>query len=290
MAATISLTKSFTDLPGELRNQIYHTFFERILERTMPVANSGPLPINYTDIQYAPASTFKPITGLFLTSRQVSKEARTLYHVLYFPRRHYIFHSRQSIYSFSQMPGHWAENIHQIHLTAHGVTQGRKILNPVKVALAEAARAKRFDPATRLKAPYLNLEDDNTSWMLTRRKRIFTANLQLDSVPLTLRVYQCESERFDVLLPLGKLDWTLIQLMRYTEDYAWQQHLARRSRLLLHNESEIPLRQMPADTAHEPYEEEANAAFGLMNEMAMEIVQALGLLVTPKLATRRFFE
>ena len=89
-------------------------------------------------------------------------------------------------------------------------------------------------------------------------------------------------DRFDIILvgPLGNLDWSMIPMARYTEESAWEQLLARRERLLINNENEIPLHQMPtADDAElpEPYVEENNAGWELVTEVAVELLQALGL-------------
>ena len=114
------------------------------------------------------------------------------------------------------------------------------------------------------------------------RCRHFTAELRLNGVPTTMYVYKCDSDRFDIILvgPLGKLDWSMIPMARYTEESAWEQLLARRERLLINNENEIPLHQMPtADDAElpEPYVEENNAGWELVTEVAVELLQALGL-------------
>jgi hypothetical protein len=255
MAAPTSLSKSFMDLPGEIRNEIYHLFFESLLARSTPVVRTGSLPINHTGIQYASTSTLEPIIALFLASQQISTEARTLFYAMYFPRRHYLLQSREPIYSFSRTPSRWAQNLHQVHLTAHGITQ------------------------------------DSTPWNSTRIRRRFTADLTLGGIPTTLRVYRCANDRFDILLvgPLGKLDWTMIPLVRYTEDAAWEQLLARRSRLLHDDVPEAPMRQMPVTTEfepREPYVEEVDAGHALVTNMALEIAQALGLeLEKPKADT-----
>ena len=199
--------------------------------------------------------------------------------------------SRESIYSFSRIPRHWAQNIHQIHLTAHGVTQARRVFNPIKVAIVKAARADASGLALCLQVLHLQLADENSPWLSTRIRRRFTADLRLDGIPTTLRVYKCNNDRFDVLLtgPLSKLDWTMIPLARYTEDSAWEQLLARRERLLRDDVPEAPMRQMPVVTEFEtvePYVEEQNAGSALLASLVLEIVQALGLeLPKPKADT-----
>jgi hypothetical protein len=291
MAAPTSLSKSFMDLPGEIRNEIYHLFFESLLARSTPVVRTGSLPINHTGIQYASTSTLEPIIALFLASQQISTEARTLFYAMYFPRRHYLLQSREPIYSFSRTPSRWAQNLHQVHLTAHGITQARRTFNPIKVAIVKAARARHSSPATYLEALHLQLANDSTPWNSTRIRRRFTADLTLGGIPTTLRVYRCANDRFDILLvgPLGKLDWTMIPLVRYTEDAAWEQLLARRSRLLHDDVPEAPMRQMPVTTEfepREPYVEEVDAGHALVTNMALEIAQALGLeLEKPKADT-----
>ncbi|KAM0707946.1 hypothetical protein Q7P35_004595 [Cladosporium inversicolor] len=285
MAASTSLGKNIIALPGELRNEIYRHFFEDILARTGPTATTGPLPINRNDIQYAAANTFEEIVSLFLTSRQISTEARSLFNGLFFPRRHYLLQSRESIYSFSRMPSRWAQNLHKIHLTAHGIPQGRKIFNPIKIALVKAARANSpCDPTTdrrlELRKPHLGFVRE--SWNQTTIRRRFSAEMRLNGVPTTLQVYKCDNDRFDVILvgPLGKLDWTMIPLARYIENSAWEQLLARRERLMFFNRSEIPLHQMPTASDRdlpEPYIEEKNAGSKLVTEVAVEILEALGL-------------
>lgn len=285
MATSASTSKKIIDLPGELRNEIYRHFFEDILARTTPTATTGPLPINRDDIQYSPANAFEEIVSLFLTSRQISTEARSLFNGLYFPRRHYLLHSRESIYSFSRMPNHWAQNIHKIHLTAHGIPQGRKIFNPIKIALVKAARAnKSCGPPTdcELELRKLHLGFVRESWNNTTIRRRFSAELRLNGVPTTLQVYMCDNDRFDVILvgPLGKLDWTMIPLARYMENSAWEQLLARRERLLLFNRNQIPLHQMPTAGDRdlpEPYIEGKHAGSALVTEVAVEMVDALGL-------------
>ena len=299
MATSTSLTTSIIDFPGELRNEIYRFFFEAILERSTPVANTGPLPINRDDIQYASANTFT-LLSLFLSSRQIGTEALTLFTHNFFPRRHYLLHSRESIYSFSRVPNRWAQNLHQIHLTANGIPQGRKIFNPIKVALVKAARTQithlnSNSPTTSLQAQHLDLETVNIAWRNTFISRRFTAALTVDGVPTTLRVYKRSNDRFDIILigPLGKLDWSMIPLTRYTEDSAWEQLLARRERLLLFNGSEIPLHQMPSvgdSELPEPYVEERNAGDRLVTEVAREIVRALGLEVPKKGSWEMSFE
>ena len=240
--------------------------------------------MNRDDIQYAATNTFEEIIPLFLTSRQISTEARSLFNGLFFPRRHYLLQSRESIYSFSRIPSRWAQNLHKIHLTAHGIPQGRKIFNPIKIALVKAARAD--DPSeigtTSLKARKLHLGFVRESWNQTTIRRRFSAELRLNGVPTTLHVYMCDQERFDVILvgPLGKLDWTMIPLTRYMENSAWEQLLARRERLLLFNRKELPLHQMPTARDRdlpEPYIEEKNAGSKLVTEVAVEILEALGL-------------
>jgi hypothetical protein len=291
MATSTSLGKGFMDLPGELRNETYHLFFESILADSTPAVRTGNLPINHTDIQYASANTFDPIIALFRTSQAISTEARTLFYAIYFPRRHYLLQSRESICSFSRIPRHWAQNIHQIQLTAHGITQARRVFNPIKVAIVKAARADASGSTTCLDALHLQLADGNSPWLSTTIRRRFTADLKLDGIPTTLRVYKCNNDRFDILItgPLSKLDWTMIPLTRYTEDSAWEQLLARRARLLRDDVPEAPMRQMPVVTEFEdsePYVEEQNAGSVLLAGLALEIVQALGLeLPKPKTDT-----
>lgn len=286
MASSASPSKSILDLPGEIRNEIYHHFFELVLVPTTPTATSGPLPIERDDIQYASANTFEATTSLFLSSRQIGAEARTLFNGVYFSRRHYLLSSRDSIYSFSRMPGRWAQNVHKIHLTANGIPQGRKIFNPVKIAIVKAARASVFqpDPATDpfLRARKLQLGYINLPWNNTIIRRRFIAELRIDGIPTTLEVYRCDDNRFDIFLtgPLARLDWTMIPMAQYTEHFAWEQLLARRERLLLFNGNEIPLHRMPtAGDAElpEPYVEAMNAGSELVTEVAVEILQALGL-------------
>jgi hypothetical protein len=285
MASSASLSKSILDLPGEIRNDIYHHFFELVLVPTTPTTTAGPLPIERDDIQYASANTFEATTSLFLSSRQIGAEARTLFNSVYFSRRHYLLSSRESIYSFSRMPGYWAQNVHKIHITANGIPQGRRIFNPIKIAIVKAARASvdqtvpaiTFLRARRLQLGFINLPWDNT---IIRRR--FTAELRLDGIPTTLEVYRCDDNRFDIILtgPLGKLDWTMIPMAQYTEHSAWEQLLARRERLLLFNGNEIPLHRMPtAGDAElpEPYVEAMNAGSELVTEVAVEVLQALGL-------------
>lgn len=273
------------DLPGEIRNEIYNIFFELVLAPTTPTATTSPLPMNRDDIQYASATTFEATTSLFLTTRQISTEARTLFNGLYFPRRHYLLSSRESIYSFSRTPGRWTQNIHKIHFTATGVQQGRKISNPIKTALVKAARdSHQSDQTTAsLEARRLHLDFvvlPSNPVIVVRRQ--FTAELRLNGVPTTLQVYKDDKDRFDVVLtgPLGKLDWSMIPMARYTEDSAWEQLLARRERLLLNNGNEIPLHQMPTASDSElpePYVEERLAGDQLVTEVAVELLQALGL-------------
>ncbi|GAB7336511.1 hypothetical protein MBLNU13_g09790t1 [Cladosporium sp. NU13] len=284
MAASTSLSKDIMTLPGEIRNEIYHIFFELVLASTTPTATTAPLPMNRDDIQYAPVNTFEAITSLFLSSRQIITEARTLFNGLYFPRRHYLLSSRESLYSFSRMPGRWAQNIHKIHLTAQGVPQGRKVFNPIKIALVKAARdTNQSTPTTTvLEARKLQLEFAALLWNHTTIRRHFTAELRLNGIPTTLQVYKCDDDRFDIILvgPLGKLDWTMIPMARYTEESAWEQLLARRERQLINNGNEIPLHQMPiADDAElpEPYVEETFAGDQLVTEVAVELLQTLGL-------------
>jgi hypothetical protein len=250
MASSAFLSKSILDLPGEIRNEIYHHFFQLVLLPTTPTTTAGPSPIERDDIQYASANTFEATTSLFLSSRQIGAEARTLFNGLYFSRRHYLLSSRESIYSFSRMPGRWAQNVHKIHLTANGIPQGRKIFNPIKIAVVKAARASvnQPDPATTfLRARKLQLGFINIPWDNTIIRRRFTAELRLDGIPTMLEVCRCDDNRFDIILigPLGKLDWTMIPMAQYTEHSTWEQLLARRERLLLFNGNEIPLRQMP---------------------------------------------
>jgi hypothetical protein len=286
MASSASPSTSIHALPGEIRNEIYRLFFSLVLARTTPTAPTGPLPITRSGIQYAPATTFEDITSLFLTDRQIGTEARTLFYGLFFARRHYLIQSRESIYSFSRVPNQrWAQNVHKIHLTANGILQGRKIFNPVKIALVRASvnPTNPTNPTTSLlQARKLQLGSDRIPWNNTFILRRFYAKLTLSGVPTTLYVYQCENERFDVILtgPLGKLDWSMIPLARYTEDSAWGQLLARRERLLIHNGGEIPLHQMPIvgdDGLFEPYVEEKFAGCKLVTEVAVEVLGALGL-------------
>jgi hypothetical protein len=284
MAASTSLSKDIMSLPGEIRNEIYHIFFELVLAPTTPTATTAPLPMNRDDIQYAPVKTFEAITSLFLTSRQISEEARTLFNGLYFSRRHYLLSSRDSIYSFSRMPGRWAQNIHKIHLSANGVSQGRKIFNPVKVALVKAAREtyQSNQTTTSLEARRLHLDFVVLPSNPVTVRRQFTAEMRLNGIPTTLQAYKSDNDRFDIILtgPLGKLDWTMIPMARYTEDSAWEQLLARRERLLLNNDNEIPLHQMPTASdleLPEPYVEEPLAGDKLVDEVAVELLQALGL-------------
>jgi hypothetical protein len=285
MASSASLSKSILDLPGEIRNEIYHHFFELVLVPTSPKTMAGPLPIERNEIQYASAKTFEAVTSLFLSSRQIGTEAGTLFKGVYLSRRHYLLSSRESIYSFSRLPGRWAQNIHKIHLTANGIPQGRKIFNPIKIAIVKAARASadQTHPATNfLRARKLQLGSINLPWNNTTIRRRFTAELRLDDIPTALEVYKCDDNRFDIILtgPLGKLDWTMIPMARYTEHSAWEQLLARRQRLLLFNDNEIPLHQMPtAGDARlpKPYVEAMNAGSELVTEVAVEILGALGL-------------
>ena len=294
MASSASPSTSIHTLPGEIRNEIYRLFFELVLARTTPTAPTGPLPITRSDIQYAPAKTFEAVTSLFLTCRQISTEARTLFYGIYFPRRHYLLQSRESIYSFSRAPNQrWAQNVHKIHLTATGIPQGRRIFNPVKIALVKAARAsvnqtnqtnQTTSTSSLLKVRKLQLGSDRIPWNNNFIFRRFYAKLTLGGVPTTLYVYQCENDRFDVILtgPLGKLDWSMIPLARYTEDSAWEQLIARRERLLIHNGGEVPLRQMPMpiwedEELFEPYVEEKFAGCKLVTEVAVEVLQAFGL-------------
>lgn len=284
MAVSTSSGKGMMDLPGELRNEVYRIFFELVLARTTPTATAGPLPIGHDDIQYAPAKTFEAVTSLFLTSRQISTEARTLFVGIFFSRRHYLLDSRESIYSFSRMPNRWAQNIHKIHLTAKGVQQGRKIFNPIKIALVKAARDTNLSisTTTSLEARRLRLGFVVLSANPFIGRHQTTAELRLNGIPTTLQAYMGDNDTFHISLvgPLGKLDWSMIPMARYTEDSAWEQLLARRERLLTHNDNEIPLHQMPTASdadLPEPYVEERHAGWALVTEVGAELLQALGL-------------
>jgi hypothetical protein len=285
MASSAFPSKSILDLPGEIRNEIYHHFFELVLARTTPTTTAGPLPINRDDIQYASANTFEAVTSLFLSSHQIGTESRTLFNSIYFSRRHYLLSSRESIYSFSRTPGRWAQNVYKIRLTANGIPQGRKIFNPIKIAVVKAARANadQTNPAaTTLRIRKLQLGLINLPWDNTTIRRRFTAEFKLDGIPTTLGVYRCDDNRFDVILtgPLAKLDWSMIPMAQYTERSAWEQLLARRERLLLSNGNEIPLHQMPNASDAElpkPYVEAMNAGSELVTEVAVEILEALEL-------------
>lgn len=284
MDASISPSKDIMVLPGEIRNEIYNIFFELVLAPNTPAATTGPLPTSRDDIQCASANTFEAITSLFLSSRQIREESRTLFVGPYFPRRHYLLSSRETIYSFSRMPGRWAQNIHKIHLTANSVSQGRKIFNPLKIALVKAARDTNASNqmSTSLKARKLELDFVVLPSNPVTIRRQFTAELRLNGIPTTLQAYKGDNDRFGIILtgPLGKLDWTMIPMARYTEDSAWEQLLARRERLLLNNDSEILLHQMPTASDLElpgPSVEERFAGDELVTEVAVEFLQALGL-------------
>lgn len=283
-AVSSSSSTGFNDLPGEVRNMIYHIFFESLLASTATVGDSSIRPINHDKIDYIPAHVFKPIIGLFLASHQISKESRGLYYATYFPRRHYLLRSRESIYSFSRLPSHWAQTLHRIHLTAQGVPQGRKILNPVKVALLKAARADQSSLSTHLEPCKLSLSDNDQSWRVVALRRVFKAKLTLGSLPIKLKVC-CVGNNMEVKFvgPLGKLDWTLVPLMRYTEKYAMEQSKARRTRVLQTSKGRIPLRQIPTDLSQlEPHVEWFDAAPDAVTEMAEELVQAMGLQLPEK--------
>lgn len=278
MAVATSSGIGFHDLPGEVRNMIYHLFFEMLLAPTAPTVQMR-LPINYSKIKYTPSDTLASIAALFLTSHQISKEARGLYYAFYFQRRNYILRSRESIYSFSRVPNTWAHTLHQLHLTAEGVTQGRKILNPVKVALVKAALAKQDNWSTHSEACRLSLSNFVSRWRWNTFGREFDAELNVAGLPITLRV-SCDGDKFDLKFtgPLGKLDWTMIPAMRYTEEYGREQSKARRARLLRDSHGFIPLRQMPTELSDiKPFVEKTNAGHGVVTEVAEELVKAMGL-------------
>jgi hypothetical protein len=203
MAVSSSSRTGFQNLPGELRNHVYHIFFESVLAPTAPHRGIDffTQPINHDNIQFAEAYLIEPITNLFLASRQISVEARTLYYAYYFTRRHYVLRSRQSIYSFSRVPSKWAQTLHHVHLTALDTTQARKLFNPVKVALVNAARTDQNTSSPRLRPYYLVLGGDV-------RDRKFRARLNLDGVPTKLSIrYSTNTLELHLVGPLGRMDY-----------------------------------------------------------------------------------
>jgi hypothetical protein len=269
----------FNDLSGELRNQIYHIFFESVLMPTVARVDDTERPINHDSIRYASAHSFSSIISLFLVSRQISVETRSLYYADYFPRRHYSLSSRESIYSFSRVPSPWAQTLHRVQLSAHGIAQGRKIFNPVKVALLKAAHA----PA-RLRPRRLSFSTVHGHLRVIPAICTFRAILKLDGIPTTLLV-ECEDDRFELnfIGPLGRLDWTMIPVMWYMDRYAQEQPEERRARLLSMGKRYPPMRQtLPRPMSRrqpqpQPYVEPANAASILVMETAVEVVRAMGV-------------
>jgi hypothetical protein len=284
MGISSSSRMGFNNLSGELRNQIYHIIFESVLTPTAARVNYTERPINHDSIRYASAHSFSTIISLFLVSRQISVEARSLYYADYFPRRHYLLSSRQSIYSFSRVPSPWAQTLHRVQLSAHGIAQGRKILNPVKVALLKAAQADREHAPARLQPRRLKLSGFSGRILDMPVTHRFEARLRLDGIPTTLLV-RCEDDRFelDFIGPLGRLDWTMVPMMRYMDRYAQEQPEESRARLLSMGKRYPPMRQMLPwpKSRHQPqpqpYAEPANAASLLVMEMAVEIVRAMGV-------------
>jgi hypothetical protein len=290
MGVSPSSRRGFNDLSGELRNQIYHFFFESVLTTTVARDNYIERPINQDSIRYASARSFSTIISLFLVSRQISVEARSLYYADYFSRHHYSLSSRQSIYSFSRVPSPWAQTLHRVQLSAHGIAQGRKILNPVKVAILKAAHTGRKHAPARLQPRRLSLSTVDSRLRNVPAMCAFTAFLYLDGIPTTL-IVSCDGDWFelDFIGPLGRLDWTMIPMMRYMDRYAQEQPEARRARLLLTNKRYQPMRQMPRSRRQpqpQPYVEPANAACNIVMEMAVDIVRAVGVKPSdPELAT-----
>lgn len=280
-------SNGFLGLPGELRNRIYQMLLDIVVKDTAPPTTDRPRPINHDEIDFASTPSLRPIIGLFLTSRQISTEARTLYYAFYFPQRHYVLRSRHSIYSFSRAPSSWTQALHQIHLTARTAKEGRKILNPIKVALMNAARADQNSFAMRLEPSYLSLSTGfnhgHTGPVEIDMPYVkFVAKLKLDGLPATLHVLW-ELGGFEVRFtgPLGRLDWRMIAMMHYTTESAWEQTEARQKRLL----QDSPSRGLVHDMLRSrrrlsaSYVEVANARSYVVVEMARKIARAMGLQV-----------
>lgn len=262
---------------------IYHLIFEQAIP-IIPHDNYRTThPINKNQIHFTSDHRIRLVCNLFLTSRQTSIEARGIFYSNYFPRRHYDIRYRDAIYNFSRLPSQWTQTLHRIHLTAYSVMQGRKILNPIRVALVNAARVDNHqDLSTRFEEHHLQLEVNDYAWLNSGVKCKFTAKLKLGGVPTTLSVCLSAQDIFEVKLigPLGRLDWRMIALTRYTEDAAWEQTKARRERLLQGWTLEAPLHQIPTNLpTSSPYVEDSTAAVDLVKEFGEEIARAVGFEV-----------
>lgn len=279
--SSLSRSIGFHDLPAELRDIIYHLVFDQAIPFIPHDARYIELPINQDQIQFTSDHDYciRLVCNLFLASRRISREARDIFYAQYFARRHYNIRYRDAIYHFSRLPSQWTQTLHQIDLTAYSIMQGRKILNPIRVALVNAARADNHrDLSTCFRADYLELEP----WQIGNVKCKFTATLKLGGLLTTLDVCLAEQETFQVRFvgPVGRLDWRMIALTRYTEDAAWEQTKARRARLLQGCTLAAPLHQIPASlSSPSPYLEDSNAAVDVVIAFGEEVARAAGFEV-----------
>lgn len=243
--------QNFYDIPPEIRVMIYHCIFT---DRTPAASSPSLLDAKHQEglgtdndgTSYASAAARRPSLDLLVLSRIIYLEASPIFFKLYFPRFGYVLQTRRSIYAFARLPSPWTNVLHQVNLVSTSKIECRRKYNPIKIALGKAARAAGpafaatsfdlspvFDDAVHLyhiaTAPLLHFYSILSILLRCRAGvlssvRTFHATMELHGAAIKLDVYGWRHGQIDIRFsgPLGRLDWSLIPLMRFT-DNAWRE-------------------------------------------------------------------
>lgn len=266
------------EVPAEIRVMIYHYFFqactpipdvpvdldENHREALGPDARQPP---------FVTASKLQPTLALLQVSRDIRDEARPIFFKSYFSHARYVLQTRHSIYAFSRLPSPWTHALNEVSLVGFSKTTNRSNFNALKVAFVKAAR---FDPdaiiteiglghyrpeyngitAPRVLRSHAHIADAvHGPAMEAEEERAMRASIKLKDSIVKFSAFGWRDGKIELKLTgrLGKLDWTMIPLMRHTQEAWVQQNKLWHGGILchLHGDAEVERRLTPDEKQRE---------------------------------------
>lgn len=199
--------ETFYSLPPELRNTVYRLHFDAT---TTAIDHNDVKPKRkgrVRAIRYTPADSLHEAVSIFLASHLVYNETRGLFLLEYCRGARFSLRSRHSIYAFSRLTAPLFQGVHRIDLSASLEVEGRRALNPIKLAL-RVALLTAGDQDT-LTIHRSELHHSGQSLNLTATLKIADSEFQL-----VIKRSRAGKINFQLTGPITKLDWSFIPMMQ----------------------------------------------------------------------------